>query len=374
MTAYTMVSSHRSMVFDQVRNDAYAAAIRQLVTPESVVLDLGAGLGILGFIAAGCGARRVFMVDPSPVLDITRQIVQDNGLDDRIECIKGRIEDIDLPQKVDLIISVFTGNFLLEEDLLPSLFHARDRYLKPGGALLPDRAIMRIAPVHAPQFQARNIESWSDPLFGIDYSRARTHAANNVYQTRTEDINAEFLGDPRDLMELDFMTADSADCRSSCRFPIDKTGLCHGFLGWFKTRLGSDWLSTSPLGEDLHWSQKYLPLDPAFTIEAGTELEFELVRPEMGDWTWSARCGGQQQKKSTFLSGGLSLDDLKKSAGAYRPNLNIRGEVAKFVLERLTGESTLAELETAAIEAFAGRGPRPGELRKWIRSLVRKFG
>ena len=32
----------------------------------------------------------------------------------------------------------------------------------------------------------------------------------------------------------------------------------------------------------------------------------------MGDWTWSARCGGQQQKKSTFLSGGLSLDDLKK--------------------------------------------------------------
>ena len=51
------------MALDEVRNRAYAQALRRVITPESVVLDLGAGLGTLGLLAAKLGARRVYLVE-----------------------------------------------------------------------------------------------------------------------------------------------------------------------------------------------------------------------------------------------------------------------------------------------------------------------
>ncbi len=57
--SYGSVPRHRWMALDTVRNDAYAAALRQVVGPETVVLDLGAGTGVHGLMAARMGARRV---------------------------------------------------------------------------------------------------------------------------------------------------------------------------------------------------------------------------------------------------------------------------------------------------------------------------
>jgi len=50
--SYADVIGHRSMAFDETRNRAYEAAIQRVVTRDSVVLDLGAGLGIHGLMAA----------------------------------------------------------------------------------------------------------------------------------------------------------------------------------------------------------------------------------------------------------------------------------------------------------------------------------
>jgi predicted RNA methylase len=117
-----------------------------------VVLDLGAGLGVHGLLAAAAGAKRVYLVEPEPVVQLAKEIARANGLADRIVILEGRIEEVELPEQVDLIISVFTGNLLYSEDLLPSLFHARDRYLKPGGHLVPDFAELLLAPCRRPIF------------------------------------------------------------------------------------------------------------------------------------------------------------------------------------------------------------------------------
>jgi predicted RNA methylase len=130
-------------------------------------LDLDAGLGIPGFIAAELGPRRVFMVEPAAVIEVTRQAVQASAYADRIECFRGVIEELKLPEPVDVILSVFTGNFLLTEDLLPSLFHARDRWLKPGGFLLPDAAVMAMVPVSAPEYYQDQLACWAG--FGRDW-------------------------------------------------------------------------------------------------------------------------------------------------------------------------------------------------------------
>lgn len=43
---------------------------------------------------------------------------------------------------VDVLVSEWMGYCLLYESMLSSVLYARDRWLKPGGAILPDTATM----------------------------------------------------------------------------------------------------------------------------------------------------------------------------------------------------------------------------------------
>lgn len=314
------------MVFDEFRNGLYAQAIHMRVTPDSVVLDLGAGMGIHGLIAAAAGARRVYLVEPEPVVQIAKEIAQVNGLADRIVVLDGAIEEVELPEAVDLIISVFTGNLLYSEDLLPSLFHARDRYLRPGGHLIPDFAELLLAPVYAPDIHARHVGRWSEKNLGLDLSSARRFAANEMLWLNREELKTERLAAGSVIAALDFMTADRADCQGEVRCRIEKSGICHGLLGWIRIRLGEQWLSTDSDSPEVHWSPVMLPLDPPLPLEAGEEIAISLQRPARGDWAWTVRATSGVRRHSSFLARADGPRQLRKMAPDFRPDLSQRGE------------------------------------------------
>jgi protein arginine N-methyltransferase 1 len=74
----------------------------------------------------------------SGIIEQAREIVEANGLSDKITLIKGK--KIVLPvQHVDIIISEWMGYCLLYESMLNTVLYARDKYLAPGGKLFPDR-------------------------------------------------------------------------------------------------------------------------------------------------------------------------------------------------------------------------------------------
>lgn len=54
-----------------------------------------------------------------------------------------------LPEKVDIIISEWMGYFLLRESMLDSVLVARDRFLAPGGSLFPSHAAIYMAPIRS---------------------------------------------------------------------------------------------------------------------------------------------------------------------------------------------------------------------------------
>ena len=58
------------MLADPVRFDAHAEALRRSVTPNSVVVDLGAGTGIPFVLACRFGARRAYAIEPSSAVHI----------------------------------------------------------------------------------------------------------------------------------------------------------------------------------------------------------------------------------------------------------------------------------------------------------------
>ena len=107
--AYETIASHARMALDAVRNDAYARALRQVVRPDSVVLDLGAGTGVFGLMAARMGARRVYLVEPTDVITVAQEIADANGLHDVVTCLHGRLEDVVVPEPADGLSPGFMG-------------------------------------------------------------------------------------------------------------------------------------------------------------------------------------------------------------------------------------------------------------------------
>ena len=371
--SYLEVQGQQSMTLDTRRNQAYADALAKVITPETVVLDLGAGLGIHGLLAAKLGAKRVYLVEPEDIIAVTADIVKANGYSDRVQCIQGKIEEIDLPESVDVIISVFTGNFLLEEDLLPSLFYARDKYLKPGGVLIPEAGVMEAVPVTAPEIYQQEIACWSKPHLGIDHSKVRPYASQSIYFYNQDLAKAKYLGAPSELLAMDLYQSNDTQCQVEVKQKITESGLCHGWAGWFKMKLGESWLSTAPHEPALHWSPVFLPLDPPIEVIVDEEVIFKLQRPPFGDWSWQVKNSTAQQQHSTFFAVPMTLQRIKKMAIDYQPQLNHKGKAAMYVLSHCHGDLSVKQLAKQVIQDYPDVFPEIDRAIKFVQSLIASF-
>lgn len=369
---YSNIADHATMVFDDRRNAVYNEALRQLVRPGSVVLDLGAGLGIHGLLAAIAGAARVYMVDPEPVVLAAAEVARAQGLGDRVVAVQARIEDASLPEQVDVIVSVLTGNLLFSEDLLPSLIDARNRFLRTAGRLIPDRAQLIVAPVNAPHLHERYITRWSRPVVGIDYSIVRALAANEVIPLSREDLQGCALlcsGEP--LSDIDLCTVNDADASGSVRVHPCTGGLCHGLLGWVRMRLGDQWLDTGPTSPAVHWTPMYLPLERPISLEPERPVEITIGRPAYGDWTWQVSAGSESRRQSTFLSSIDGPAQWMRSAPQSAPGLNRMGDVVARILTGIGEGRSLAEVAQLVVEANALPA---SEAMRTVQYLARRYG
>lgn len=138
------------MLKDNIRTKAYQDSIlkNKNLFEGKIVLDVGAGTGILSIFAARAGAKHVYAVENANIAIHARNIIEKNGLSDLITVVKGKIEEIVLPvEKVDIIISEWMGYFLLYESMLDCVLYARDKYLQPDGIMFPDRAVLYLASI-----------------------------------------------------------------------------------------------------------------------------------------------------------------------------------------------------------------------------------
>lgn len=312
--SYADLQNHASMVFDDTRNRAYRDAMAAVITPESVVLDLGAGVGVLGLLAAKLGARKVYCVEPSPVVAHIPTLAMANGVADRVVALRGRIEDIVLPEQVDLILSVFTGNLLFTEGLLPSLYHARDRWLKPGGAMIPDRARLRLAAVEADESYGRLVAGFRKPHLGLDYSALATPAANACRAVTRGKSAMALLTPAATAAELDLRTTLDSGTRWQGALETTRAGVLHGLLGWIEIGLGATWLSTAADAPEVHWQPVLLPLESPVEVARGQACEASLRFIDDAQVYWSVTVEGVRQRQSTVLGNADIAIDLMLSS------------------------------------------------------------
>merc|ERR1711962_1887662 len=170
--SYAHFGIHEEMLKDEVGTLTYRNSMyhNKHLFKNKIVLDVGCGTGILSMFAAKAGAKAVYGVDMSGIVEQAREIVKRNGFEDKVHLIRGKIEEIVLPvPKVDIIISEWMGYCLFYESMLDSVLFARDKWLADDGLMFPDRATLYITAIEDRQYKDDKINWWDD-VYGFDMS------------------------------------------------------------------------------------------------------------------------------------------------------------------------------------------------------------
>ncbi|KAK3219341.1 hypothetical protein Dsin_013311 [Dipteronia sinensis] len=307
--SYSSFGIHREMISDKVRTDAYRQAI--LENPSclkgAVVMDVGCGTGILSLFAAQAGASRVIAVEASEKMAaVATQIAKDNGLwrsrpqsegneqsTGVMEVVQCMVEEVGKslqiqPHSVDVLVSEWMGYCLLYESMLSSVLFARDRWLKPGGAILPDTATMFVAGFGR---GGTSLPFW-DNVYGLNMSCIGKELVQDAARFPIVDIvadndvvtNAVLL----QTFDLASMKPDEVDFTASAELEPKLGGLesnsiksnsttwCYGVVLWFETGFTSRFckekpivLSTSPYIPKTHWSQTIFTFREPIAMASG---------------------------------------------------------------------------------------------------------
>lgn len=103
-------------LIDQKRTLAFREAIRSVVKPGDVVVEVGAGSGILSLFAAEAGAKHVYAVEIDPLLcTAIQKTAKLNNYAGIIEVVKGDATEAELPKNVDVVIGELIDTGLLDE-------------------------------------------------------------------------------------------------------------------------------------------------------------------------------------------------------------------------------------------------------------------
>ncbi|KAI1201542.1 S-adenosyl-L-methionine-dependent methyltransferase [Nemania serpens] len=237
--SYAGVDIHETMLKDTVRTNAYRDFIynNKHLFAGKTVLDIGCGTGILSMFCARAGASRVLAVDASDIIVKARENIYRAGLSNTITTLHGKMEEVALPvDRVDIIVSEWMGYCLLFEAMLPSVLYARDKYLAPGGLMVPSHTNMWVAPVADPVWVSENGESFWADVYGFDMGVM----AKGIYdEARVLNWPGDKVcGTPSAFKMLDLYTTTAADLSFTApyasRLTQDVDGV-DGLLLWFDT-------------------------------------------------------------------------------------------------------------------------------------------
>ncbi|KAJ1395351.1 S-adenosyl-L-methionine-dependent methyltransferase [Sesbania bispinosa] len=322
-----------------VQGTYYAAVIENRADFNGrIVVDVGAGSGILSLFAAQAGAKHVYAVEASEMAEYARKLIAGNPtLAQRITVIKGKVEDVELPEKADILISEPMGTLLVNERMLESYVIARDRFLTPTGKMFPGVGRIHMAPftdeylfieiankalfwqqqnyygvdltpLHGTAFQGYFSQVSYQLVFqniGVDIEM---HCRGSNWQTEFgRDINnfIHYCLQPLGIYLLSVPVVDAFDPRLLIAPPmfhvIDFTKIkeeelyeidiplrfiasvgarVHGLACWFDVLFNGStvqrWLTTAPGSPTTHWYQLRCVLSQPIYVMAGQEITGRL--------------------------------------------------------------------------------------------------
>lgn len=229
----------------------------------------------------------MFAVEASNLAKLSREVIKENQFENVIEVFECKIEEFQLPagiEKVDIIISEWIGFYLLHEGMLDSVIFARDNFLKSGGLLFPDKAIIYLSPCSVPQ----RFDQWEN-LSGVkmttfaEHLRLQKSMKPEILNIKAEDLLTDDIAVAFfDLNDLELSDLDEINFREVviARKEGKFQGLCIWFECMFPCKDEDDAviLSTHPKAKSTHWKQTIILLPENIeTLEPLTPVAFKLL-------------------------------------------------------------------------------------------------
>lgn len=306
---YGYLSQQQNMLQDYVRTSTYQRAILDNHTDfdGKIVLDVGAGSGILSFFAIQAGAKHVYAIEASGMADHCKALVKQNGYGDKITIIHGMIEEVEVPEEVDTIISEPMGYMLYNERMLETYIHARKWLKKDTGRMFPTKGTLYLAPFSDEglfQEVYSKANFWYQTFFyGVDLSNLRQQAYDEYFKQPIVDaFDPQCLVAKPTTHTTNFLTDSEESLRDiqiSFTFYPHTSAQVHGVAFWFDVSFeGSNktvFLSTGPSEPLTHWYQ--------VRCLVGTPLFARPGQPIIGNITLTAN---KRQSYDVKLEMGLA--------------------------------------------------------------------
>jgi protein arginine N-methyltransferase 1 len=368
----TTLDEHFGYLSDRTKLAQYQAAIEQLVRPGHVVLDLGCGSGLLGLMALRAGARKVIFVEEGTIIEAARRTIEEAGFGDRAEFFQRNSFELALPERADVIICDHVGYFGFDYGVLALLADARQRFLKPGGVIVPTEIDLELAPVESEACRDL-VTRWHDGGVPEEFAWLAHSAANSRHAVHLH--KDDLLADTGLLTKLHLEHDTAPFLTWSVEFTCDRDGILDGLAGWFDCRLAEGIrMTNSPLAaESLARPQAYLPLDKPVPVSKGDRVSATVMARHLdGVIAWIVELPDLDARYAYSTFNGLLLDhDAMMRAQPNRvARLNDRGRARQLVLSYCDGKRTVAEVEALVQREHPDLFPSAGATVSFIRQVL----
>lgn len=280
---------HSLMLNDRIRMVAYEKAVKQTVKPGMIVLDLGTGTGILALWALEAGASHVYGIDVNAsILERAHQRIASAGYADRFTALNALSFEVDLSERVDLVMSEILGNLADNEDMTPIMADAQKRFLKPDGIMLPRKATAHLVPVCSPhaheQIRARRCRG-VNTVYSLDALMEKLEISNpfNLYY----DVilpRTSYLATPQQVAKFSFRGSDKAEYNVERSFVVTQPGIFTGFKGYFVAELAPG-VGLDISGDNIKarqtsdcWKHCFLPIESPIEVKTGDRIALRYQR------------------------------------------------------------------------------------------------
>jgi len=280
---------HEPMLLDKIRCDAYREAIQRTVKPGDVVVDLGAGTGLLSFFALQAGARHVYAIEMTGIADAATELIEANGFRDRVTLVRKSSKKARLPERCDVLVTETLSTFCFDtENIIEFVAEARERFLKPGGRIIPESADTFLLPFSSEAF---GIGQLPPRFYDLDYRPLIKRLSAEYRHVRASGKPFLALSEPALCYHVDFRRDTQSPGRTFAPFRIIADGRLDGFLGWFEARLSEEvTLSNSPYLPLTSWWQLYLPVAKQPHYRAGQTMLLYLdpsITDGQAEWKYA---------------------------------------------------------------------------------------
>lgn len=283
-TMFDKLDVHFQMLDDELRTQNWVAALKQVVTPDDIVVDIGTGTGILAMAAAKAGAKKVYAIEQGRIANLAENLIAANGLSDRIDVIRGRSTSVTLPERGTVLVSEIIGNAIFNEGILKTFLDAKQRLLQPNATFIPNSLDIYAVAVEFEEgfyrkrvFNEATLERWQD-MYGLDFGSFPHSDAIQAYTVSPRHTNLwRNLSEPQHVTTVDFtqLTSTVSDIITTT-LPVTKAGQLTGLVVYPVIHLAQGIvhsLQPKTIHKTNSWNIPLYGLPQGITLSEGDQLD-----------------------------------------------------------------------------------------------------